>query len=291
MLLQPYYSLDDEEDLLLGPDKEIWNTFEPLSSSHSSSATAWDLLDQKSPSSVYLQSFVIHDCMWSSSFAAADKLKKAVSHWQGDLQARHDSTSSTGDSASKCQSQVPQMKTSHTLDFLKTTRTCINPSEVLPYSTLHRRQDVTKGAGAGANICPSEPVEEEKGMPLSNVNIQQHYNAPPQPNRKQTQIRASDAHLASSQSILTPYCGKERRKNAKVIERQRRKELNRSFLALKAHVPDLVPGRRNPKAAILKRATEVITVVQADEKMFLARKEALMARMWELKHRLKQLAS
>ncbi|XP_061835152.1 transcriptional regulator Myc-B-like [Nerophis lumbriciformis] len=278
----PYYSLDDEEDLLLGPDKEIWKKFEPLSSSHSSSATAWDLLDQDRPSSVFLQSYVIHDCMWSSSFGAADKLKKAVSQNWVALQARHDSTSSTSDSASKCQGQVPQMKTSRALDFLTTTMTCINPSEVLPYSTLHRRQDVTKAAGPGANICPSEePVEEDKEdkMPLSNVNIQQHHYAPPQ----QTRIR--------SQSTFAPYCGKDRQKSAKVIGRQCRKELNRSFLALKAHVPDLVPGRRNPKAAILKRATEVIMAVQADEKMLLARKETLIARRWELKHRLKQLDS
>ncbi|AWP03609.1 putative myc proto-oncogene protein-like [Scophthalmus maximus] len=93
--VQPYFLDGEEEDfypppcsqLLLGPGEDIWKKFEllptpPLSPSRRpppppSGVPLSDLLDDgRSPSAAFLQSFIIQDCMWSSSFAAATKLEK-----------------------------------------------------------------------------------------------------------------------------------------------------------------------------------------------------------------------
>ncbi|MEQ2218089.1 hypothetical protein XENOCAPTIV_029205, partial [Xenoophorus captivus] len=96
--------------LLPGPGEDIWKKFEllptpPLSPSrtppqldHSLSAAdhleaVSELLDEDSnPSAAFLQSFIIQDCMWSSSFGAATKLEKVVSERLASLRARRDSS-------------------------------------------------------------------------------------------------------------------------------------------------------------------------------------------------------
>ncbi|XP_054624717.1 transcriptional regulator Myc-like [Dunckerocampus dactyliophorus] len=300
-VMKPYYFLDGEEEFLSGPSKDIWK--KPLSPSCTSSETAWDLLDQGCPSSVLLQSFIIHDCMWSTSFAAASKLENAVSQMLVSLQARCDSASSTTDIAGDCHTHVSQVKTSHNLDFPTTPTVCINPSEVLPFWTLCKRScEVSKVAVAGVNVSTSEgePVEDDEvdRRPLSDVNIQQHSYATRQPsaNHQQPagkQVSIADTHCVPSHSAFAPYYGrsKVRRKRRYVRECQRKKELKRNLLALRAHIPGQAHNHKGSKVAILENATELITTVQVDKKRLVAKKEELMARRRELKHRLKQLAS
>nr|XP_057924810.1 transcriptional regulator Myc-A-like isoform X2 [Doryrhamphus excisus] len=275
--MQPYYFLDGEEDLLLGPGEDIWKNNEPLSPSHPSSATAFDLMDQDCPSSVLLQSFIIHDCMWSSSFPAAAKLENAVSQMLLSLRAHGDSDSSTTNMAGHSQGRIPQVKTSHSLDFPMPTLVCINPSEVLPYSMLcGRSRDVSEGAEVNIGPSEREPVENDEvdRKPLSDVNIQQHSYASEQP-----RISIADTHSAPSHSTFPRYCSrsKDKQKSQYMREHQSRKELKRSF---KAH------NHRCSKAPILENATELITTVQADKKKLVARKEELMPGR-RLKHRLK----
>lgn len=104
--VRSYYFLDSEEEfyprcsqLPPGPGEDIWKKFEllptpPLSPRRRPSLTSTDLPDEDcGPSSALLQSFIIQDCMWSSSFAAATELERVVSKRLASLQARQDSAS------------------------------------------------------------------------------------------------------------------------------------------------------------------------------------------------------
>lgn len=164
--VQPFFFLDGEEEdfyppprshLLPGPD--IWKKFEllptpPLSPSRSPSQSAVplsaaehleavsDLLDEDcNPSAALLQSFIIQDCMWSSSFAASTKLEKVVSERLELLRARQESctptkTSPVTEEAADQQGIRPDVNTGYLQDLHAAATDCIDPSVVFPYTTL-----------------------------------------------------------------------------------------------------------------------------------------------------------
>ncbi len=170
-VVQPYFLLDGEEEnfypaprsqLLPGPGEDIWKKFEllptpplspsrrpslpdiPLSAAEHLEAVS-DLLDDDcNPSAAFLQSFIIQDCMWSSSFAAASKLERVVSERLASLRARQDSsttndTDSPADRAADQQVGGAQVNAGYLQDLHTAATDCIDPSEVFPYSTASEK--------------------------------------------------------------------------------------------------------------------------------------------------------
>ncbi|XP_062066119.1 N-myc proto-oncogene protein isoform X2 [Lepus europaeus] len=78
----------------------------------------------------------------------------------------------------------------------------------------------------------------------------------------------------------------ERRRNHNILERQRRNDLRSSFLALRGHVPELVKNEKAAKVVILKKATEYVHSLQAEEHQLLLEKEKLQARQEQLLKRI-----
>lgn len=186
--IQPCFFLDGEEEdfylpphnqLLPGPGEDIWKKFEllptpPLSPSRTPSPSGVplsaaehleavsDLLDEAcNPSAAVLQSFIIQDCMWSSSFAAATKLEKVVSERLASLRARRDSsTTSTltnaiadaGGQPSQSQVGSSQVNAGYLQDLHTAATDCIDPSVVFPYSPLSEKS----GDGAAMEVA-SDP--------------------------------------------------------------------------------------------------------------------------------------
>lgn len=177
--VQPYFLLDGEEEdfyppprsqLLPGPGEDIWKKFEllptpPLSPSRTSfpsdtRLSAADHLEAVSamldedcdPSEAFLQSFIIQDCMWSSSFAAATKLEQVVSERLALLRARRDSTSTTSSPPDQ-ESRVggAQVNKGYLQDLHTTATDCIDPSVVFPYTTINERTEV------GPELCLDTP--------------------------------------------------------------------------------------------------------------------------------------
>ncbi|XP_038603680.1 N-myc proto-oncogene protein [Tachyglossus aculeatus] len=74
----------------------------------------------------------------------------------------------------------------------------------------------------------------------------------------------------------------ERRRNHNILERQRRNDLRSSFLTLRDHVPELVKNEKAAKVVILKKATEYVHSLQAEEHKLLLEKEKLKARQHQL---------
>ncbi|XP_076600226.1 transcriptional regulator Myc-2-like [Chaetodon auriga] len=187
--IQPYFLLDGEEEdfylpprsqLLPGPGEDIWKKFEllptpPLSPSRRPSLSdvplsaaehlevVSDLLDEdRNPSAAFLQSFIIQDCMWSSSFAAATKLEKVVSERLASLRARRDSsatsnTNTTADRAADQQAGRSQVNTGYLQDLHTAATDCINPSVVFPYSTLSERSCHGAAMEASSELCVDSP--------------------------------------------------------------------------------------------------------------------------------------
>ncbi|XP_075423904.1 N-myc protein-like [Ascaphus truei] len=92
-------------------------------------------------------------------------------------------------------------------------------------------------------------------------------------------------------AALSPYVNPDKAASAQkkhtVLERQRRNNLTTRLLTLKHNVPELVNNDKAAKAFILKKATEYIHSLQADNQKLLQAKEKLQARQQRLLKKLK----
>lgn len=188
--IQPCFFLDGEEEdfyppprsqLLPGPSEDIWKKFEllqtpPLSpyrrpSVPDVSLSAAEHLEMVSellgeecnPSAPLLQSFIIQDCMWSSSFAATIKLEKVVSERLATLRARRDSstTSDTDNDTDRTEDQrvcLSQGGMVPLQDLNTAVTDCIDPAAVFPYTPLGGKQNHDEVAmEVASELCLDSP--------------------------------------------------------------------------------------------------------------------------------------
>ncbi|KAF3698541.1 Transcriptional regulator Myc-B [Channa argus] len=185
--VQPYFFLDGEEEdfyppprsqLLPGPSEDIWKKFEllptpPLSPSRSPSHTdiplsasdhlevVSELLDEdRNPSAAFLQSFIIQDCMWSSSFAATTKLEKVVSERLALLRARQTPSSSTTSNTTEAADQQgtrSEMSPGYLQDLHSAATDCIDPSVVFPYTTVNEKSGDEAAVEVVSERCLDSP--------------------------------------------------------------------------------------------------------------------------------------
>ncbi|KAM4728568.1 transcriptional regulator Myc-B-like [Anableps anableps] len=351
--VQPCFFLVEDEDfypphhsqLLPGPGEDIWKKFEllptpplspsrsppqsdpPLSAADHLEAVSELLDDELHPSTAFLQSFIIQDCMWSSSFAAATKLEQVVSERLASLRARQNPSGTSSLAAGGSDPQVETGYLQDLQDLQAAASTCIDPSEVLPFSPTDQNQNLGDAAAmeVGSELSLETPPlsssseseeEEEDGeeeevdvvtvdrqrtsrpSPLvlkrPHLNIHQHNYAAPQPTGKRTKLAEPAAAKRSSggRRCWSPRSDGEdedRRRTHNVLERQRRNELRISFLALREQIPALAANHKAAKVVILRRATEFIREVRADERRLLKKKDELTKRSRELRQRLEQL--
>ncbi|XP_029447882.1 myc proto-oncogene protein isoform X2 [Rhinatrema bivittatum] len=114
---------------------------------------------------------------------------------------------------------------------------------------------------------PAKRAKVDSGRVLKQINN----------NRKCTSPRTSDNEE------------NDKRRTHNVLERQRRNELKLSFFALRDEIPEVASNERAPKVVILKKATEYILSIQADEHRLIAERELLMRKKEQFKHKLEQL--
>ncbi|XP_007233103.2 transcriptional regulator Myc-B [Astyanax mexicanus] len=278
----------------------------------------------------FLKSMIIQDCMWSG-FSAAAKLEKAVSERLASLQAarrdasRGGSTEDAGPgrlgsnfgylqdmNASATDCIDPSVVFPYPLtDCTKLGRA---PTPTLPLDTPPNSGS-SSSSDSDSDDDEDEEDEEEidvvtvekrksvkKSDPVvlkrCHVNIQQHnYAAQPsrgteQPAVKRLRFEGGRSLRQSSHSHKTSDSeDNDKRRTHNVLERQRRNELKLSFFALRDEIPDVANNERAAKVVILKKATEHIASVQAEERRLLSVKEQLRRRCEHLKHRLEQLSN
>ncbi|NXJ91577.1 MYCN protein, partial [Corythaixoides concolor] len=120
--------------------------------------------------------------------------------------------------------------------------------------------------------APSPYMESEDAPPQKKLKTEVLRPVKPtiQPKSKSSSPRNSDSEDS------------ERRRNHNILERQRRNDLRSSFLTLRDHVPELVKNEKAAKVVILKKATEYVHSLQAEEQKLLLEKEKLQARQQQL---------
>uniref|UniRef100_A0A672YUG6 BHLH domain-containing protein n=1 Tax=Sphaeramia orbicularis TaxID=375764 RepID=A0A672YUG6_9TELE len=288
--VQPYF-LPEEEDpwrlpprcqLLPGPGEDIWKKFEllpppPLSPRRrllAPDVPPWateQLLDgdrgppsAQAPHSALLQSFIIRDCMWSSSFTASAKLQQVLSQrpqpdqsegaGEGQGGVAQGGVAQGGDQVSLTFDPKPQEEQEEEEE---------EEEEEVDVVTVDRRRAWQR----------SRPDSAPLVLKRSYINIHQHNYAAQQPAGKRT--RAGHAHRTPPSDGED---GVERRRTHNDLERQRRNELKASFLTLRDEVPAVARNDKAAKALILKTAAEFIRQMRTDEERLLATKAELRRR-------------
>ncbi|XP_058493332.1 transcriptional regulator Myc-B isoform X1 [Solea solea] len=308
--VRPYFFLDGEADdfyppchqLLPGPGEDIWKKFEllqtpplspsrrpspsdpPLSAANHLEAVS-NLLDEDcGPSASFLQSFVIQDCMWSSSFAAATKLEEVVSEWLVSLRSRRDSSSSDG----VTEGQVGGSQVSTDM----TAADCVDPSVVFtsePDSESEDKEDedvdvVTVNGPKASRPADSAPLL----LTRPHVDIHQHNYAAQRPTAPPA-VRPLGSEVACRSPQSDSEGGDDRRRTHNVLERRRRSELKTSFSTLRDLIPALANQDKAARVAILKEATEFIAKVRGEECRLRMTKDKLRKTSRELRRRLRRL--
>lgn len=120
--------------------------------------------------------------------------------------------------------------------------------------------------------APSPYMESEDAPPQK-----KQKNEAPRPVKPVTQPKLKSSSPRNSDSEDS-----ERRRNHNILERQRRNDLRSSFLTLRDHVPELVKNEKAAKVVILKKATEYVHSLQAEEDKLLLEKEKLEVRQQQL---------
>lgn len=347
-----YFLGGEEEDfyhppqsqLLPGPSEDIWKKFElthtPPSSlnrtraSPAMSPASKDHLEmvpdvseeEYNPSTAFLQSYIIHDCMWSSSYAAASQLEKIVSERLAALQARQNSNTDNTNVRTEDQPVgTSQIGTSYLQDLNTDVMDCIDPAAMLPCTSQGGKQNNDESlTEVGSTVCLDSPplsssdgeTEEEMeedddneeidvtvDTPLllkqSQISMYQHNYAIqyPSTSTERRDVKHPKVKGAFVTQRLRGHCWSPRsnssdgnkRKSHNVLERQRRSELKMSIMVLRDEVPSVSNNNKASKVVILKKAAEFIGKIKEDERRLLATKAELKKRSRDLKRRLEQL--
>lgn len=136
---------------------------------------------------------------------------------------------------------------------------------------------------------PSAPPSKKLRIDNSTISLRtgRHQNSSP----------SSPTNTVPSQRIKksessSPRCSdsedSERRRNHNILERQRRNDLRSSFLTLRDEVPELAHNDKAAKVVILKKATEYVCSLEAQEIRLQHEKDRLQARRQQLLRRLEQ---
>ncbi|KAM4772163.1 N-myc proto-oncogene protein [Rhinophrynus dorsalis] len=130
------------------------------------------------------------------------------------------------------------------------------------------------------------PVHQQHNYAAPSPYVETEEVAPPQKKQKNEVPRLVKSVIPSKSKSSSPrnYDSEdsERRRNHNILERQRRNDLRSSFLTLRDHVPELVKNDKAAKVVILKKATEYVHSLQADEQKLLQEKEKLQIRQQQL---------
>ncbi|KAF7247949.1 N-myc proto-oncogene protein [Varanus komodoensis] len=127
--------------------------------------------------------------------------------------------------------------------------------------------------------APSPYIENEDVPPQKKLK-----NEAPRPVKPMTQPKLKSSSPRNSDSEDS-----ERRRNHNILERQRRNDLRSSFLTLRDHVPELVKNEKAAKVVILKKATEYVHSLHAEEHKLLLEKEKLQVRQQQLIKKLEHM--
>ncbi|ROL43489.1 N-myc proto-oncogene protein [Anabarilius grahami] len=136
---------------------------------------------------------------------------------------------------------------------------------------------------------PSAPPSKKLRIDNSTTTLRTGKNQSSSPNSPTNSVPGQRMRKSDSSS---PRCSdsedSERRRNHNILERQRRNDLRSSFLTLRDQVPELAHNDKAAKVVILKKATEYVSSLEAQELRLQQEKDRLQGRRQQLLRRLEQ---
>ncbi|XP_025892842.1 N-myc proto-oncogene protein [Nothoprocta perdicaria] len=253
------------ELLLLPPEADLWG-----------GADGGDFFETGPPgASSNLNSIIIQDCMWSG-FSAREKLERAVSE-KLQVLPKDDEDEEEEDEEEEIDVVTVEKRRSSSNKAVTTLTITVRPKNTTfpPVRTQQNELILKRCAPIHQQhnyAAPSPYMESEDAPPPKKLKPEVPRPVKPmiQPKSKSSSPRNSDSEDS------------ERRRNHNILERQRRNDLRSSFLTLRDHVPELVKNEKAAKVVILKKATEYVHSLQAEEQKLLLEKEKLQARQQQL---------
>ncbi|KAJ7425774.1 v-myc avian myelocytomatosis viral oncogene neuroblastoma derived [Willisornis vidua] len=256
------------ELLLLPPEADLWG-----------GADGGDFFETGPGVTNNLNSIIIQDCMWSG-FSAREKLERARSPLG--LKRRSACLEDDEDEEEEEEEEeidvvtVEKRRSSNNKAVTTLTVTMRANNTTFPPVRIQQNGLILKRCAPIHQqhnyAAPSPYVETEEAPPQKKLKPEVPRPVKPviQPKSKSSSPRNSDSEDS------------ERRRNHNILERQRRNDLRSSFLTLRDHVPELVKNEKAVKVVILKKATEYVHSLQAEEQKLLLEKEKLQARQQQL---------
>ncbi|XP_051954392.1 N-myc proto-oncogene protein-like [Xyrauchen texanus] len=156
-------------------------------------------------------------------------------------------------------------------------------------ASIHQQQHNYAAPSPEPQDVPTAPPSKKFRIDNSTSTLRTGRNQSSSPNSPSNttpgqRIRRSDTSSPRSSDSEDS----ERRRNHNILERQRRNDLRSSFLTLRDQVPELAHNDKAAKVVILKKATEYISSLEAQELRFQHEKDRLQARRQQLIRRLEQ---
>ncbi|EHH55373.1 hypothetical protein EGM_04573 [Macaca fascicularis] len=309
--LQPCFYPDEDDFYFGGPDstppgEDIWKKFEllptpPLSPSrgfaeHSSEPPSWVtemLLENElwgspaeedafglgglgglTPNPVILQ-----DCMWGGRQTSGGDHKALSTSGEDTLSDSDDEDDEEEDEEEEIDVVTVEKR-----------RSSSNTKAVTTFTITVRPKNAALGPGRAQSseliLKRCLPIHQQHNYAAPSPYVESE-DAPPQKKIKnEVSPRPLKSVIPPKAKSLSPRNSdsedSERRRNHNILERQRRNDLRSSFLTLRDHVPELVKNEKAAKVVILKKATEYVHSLQAEEHQLLLEKEKLQARQQQL---------
>ncbi|XP_067856847.1 myelocytomatosis oncogene homolog [Heptranchias perlo] len=265
-------------------------------------------------------SMITQDCMWSSLLATAEldrvgeKLDAlpVTSPLMSEIESQffQDLSGSGLESIGPCLGSPDQENEDQISDdegSLSTGSGSSSSSDLEEEIDVVTIEKQTRGAGSGEEAVPRR--SETRSQILASIKrcsleIQQQHNyaAPspqlareqPAPKRTKTDsyLQHSSPNRSKSSSPRSSDAEDEdRRRTHNVLERQRRNELKHCLFSLRDQVPELSKNDKASKVVILRKATEYVSRLKAEEQKLIAEREKLHKKQQQLRRRLEQRTS
>ncbi|XP_053545421.1 transcriptional regulator Myc-A-like [Bombina bombina] len=167
--------------------------------------------------------------------------------------------------------------------------------------TLEKRQLASKKAELSSCSQRSQPHRNSALKRCHVCNDHHNYTAPPStkadcPSSKRTRLESKTSVLdqvSNHSKCTSPRTPGQKRSHNRpshnVLERQRRKELRLSFIALRDQIPEIANNEKASTLVILKKATEYVLSMREDERWLSREVDELRIRNKQLKEKLNQL--
>ncbi|XP_067904819.1 myelocytomatosis oncogene homolog isoform X1 [Heterodontus francisci] len=261
------------------------------------------------------------DCMWNNLLATAelDKVGEKLdavpvssplmseieSQFFQDLSGSALESTSPFSEAPQQENEDPNSDDESSLSTGSVSSHCSDSEEEIDVVTIEKQRLAVGSIAQGKSPRTGTRSQTLASIKRCSLEIQQQHNyaapspllsrEPPAPKRARMDRYLHETKYSSpnKSSTLSPRPSdtedEERRRTHNVLERQRRNELKHCLLALRDEVPELSKNDKASKVVILRKATEYVNRLKAEQQKLNAEREKLQKKQQQLRRKFEQM--